>query len=480
MAFTVTNLNTATDPGPISSRGITNVTASVGDLLIIVCQTSNSGSSGAAVTVTVADNSAASGAANTYTQRTQVNKTGGVVDDGTTLTMFTCIVTRPLSANTITCSFSPLCNQGVAVGGYRFAPGSGEAALYVEAGSGATGNSTTPSITSGTIVTNDTIVAALATEGDAVCTGDSDTTRGNWSTQYGATSGGGGGVLEGQFESQWKTVTSDGTQTYNPTLASAQDWAVNYIVVRAVNIAISALIGTGFSLPVRQTIAPALAIALAASGPVEPGRPGQSSRSIDWYSPLNSPVQVPRRNPAALANYQAFTPAQFTETVYYDKYAFPWAEPVRLKIGLNASLQVATTGDTTVLPVGQIFPYYQWFAEPVRLPRGLPAYLQQWYHRDVPTTPTPIGFYYDFSLPIPPDTMSAYKIAIYQAIPSRILPPVDVTATMAATESSVDVALIGVEVYDSATPATSTGDIAIVSIYSISATAGGLGAIQGD
>ena len=230
---TITNLGTGSDPGPSGSRAVINVTANVGDLVVVIYATANSGASGAAISISVSDTSTEAGAANVYTQRLQVNYSpGGVANDGITLTFFTSVLTRAITADNINASFSPSSAQGNAVAAIGFRPSAGKTASYVGAApSGVTGNSANPQITTNTILNGETVVCAMATEGNATTTGDSDTNDGTWSSLYGVTSS--GTTDAGQVRTQHKFLTADSTQIWNPTLSAAQDHALGYIVIKA-------------------------------------------------------------------------------------------------------------------------------------------------------------------------------------------------------------------------------------------------------
>lgn len=73
---------------------------------------------------------------------------------------------------------------------------------------------------------------ALGQEGNGTRTGDSDTTNGSWSTAQGT----GFGTTTGGQEiiTQFKVVTADGTQTYNPTASPIGDWNCMVMTFREV------------------------------------------------------------------------------------------------------------------------------------------------------------------------------------------------------------------------------------------------------
>lgn len=119
----------------------------------------------------------------------------------------------------------------------------GTGPTFVTGGNGTGSNTGTPTVTSGSIAINDMIVGAGFKEGPDNWTGDSDTTNGSWSTKQsngliGSTTG--IGVV-----SQCKTVTSAGTQTYDPT-CTASDVVLAWIeIAETQTFTASAAVTTG-------------------------------------------------------------------------------------------------------------------------------------------------------------------------------------------------------------------------------------------
>lgn len=188
-----------------------------------------------------------------------------------------------------------------------------------------------------------------------------------------------------------------------------------------------------WSLPVRQKILPALAIALAASGPFSPtffaGMEPGADNAASWIYPWSTPV---RFKPAVLAADQPFAALAPTPPIVSFAYYNWLTEPVRFKPGLATHLQQVTAIDTKPIPNPVVLKgWYNWWSEPVRFKIGLATHLQQ--------------------------TLAYHP---------RILPTPQVTATMNALETNNDVFLGGIYVYDSVTPATS-GAGARVSIIEV-------------
>jgi hypothetical protein len=90
---------------------------------------------------------------------------------------------------------------------------------YSTGGVGAGSTTASPSITTSSITAPNYVIAMAGAEGDNTWVPDSDTTNGTWSTML--TNGSGTGLAGMTIISQYKTVSTSGTQTYNPTLTSA-------------------------------------------------------------------------------------------------------------------------------------------------------------------------------------------------------------------------------------------------------------------
>lgn len=200
-----------------------------------------------------------------------------------------------------------------------------------------------------------------------------------------------------------------------------------------------------FSLPVRQKIAPALAIALAASGfiagplaftgetsgsfvyawsePVrekpglrsylQPFHTGEINPSVfsaePWFAPLSEPVREKIGTKAANQSFLAYVAAQtqnfplrsgeinFAEETQFSKYSYAWSEPVRVKPGIQVSNQDYLFFEEEP-PIEMMAAWYDWLSEPVRQKPGLGSYLQQTWTFD--TTPVPTGRYYGWFAPL--------------------------------------------------------------------------------
>jgi len=93
--------------------------------------------------------------------------------------------------------------------------------------SGASGATATPSITTGNIFNGQLVLGVVGREYNATRTDDADTSNGSWSASQNA---GFGSTTSGiEIISQWKIVTADGTQTFNPTFGGQSVKPVNSV-----------------------------------------------------------------------------------------------------------------------------------------------------------------------------------------------------------------------------------------------------------
>ena len=131
-----------------------------------------------------------------------------------------------------------------------------------------------------------------------------------------------------------------------------------------------------WSEPVRQRIAPQLAVALIASGLayVNAGPFAEPVTEDRFHAAWSEPVRekVNRQLATALIASGATVPpiAPFPETVTEDRWHQPWSEPVRVKPALPAGEQ-----QFLALQPWPADPYgwFNWLAEPVRVRPALPS-----------------------------------------------------------------------------------------------------------
>lgn len=210
-----------------ATLAVTGVDAAVGDLLVLACAADNSGASGAISTST----SITDAAGNTWTSRAQTNESGGGVNaGGTTLSVWTCLVTSALTAASITINFSPN-TPAKAAAIQRIQPASGCAIVFDAVGPGVNGTGTTHSSGAVDVPLGSTIFGFTSVETSAAITPDSDTTNGTWSTQQTVTATGGSAATSQVLSVQRKTATASGNQTYDTSTAASREYALNYLVV---------------------------------------------------------------------------------------------------------------------------------------------------------------------------------------------------------------------------------------------------------
>lgn len=188
-----------------------------------------------------------------------------------------------------------------------------------------------------------------------------------------------------------------------------------------------------WSEPVRQKIAPALAVALIASGlfaPVLTTQQFVDGIESRWHQPWSEPVRFKKGIPAYLQQTDSLqVPVQPPASKLIQWYA-PLTEPVRIKPRLPTPEQPFFYFEPEP-PIAMAMPWYGWLSEPVRYPAGLKVWLQRFFEA-----------------------------------PPRLLPTPNVTATLAATEINTDVALFGIQVYNPITPV-SPATTANVSIHEV-------------
>jgi hypothetical protein len=199
---------------------------------LVVTPVSNYAASSFAVLVGAYDNSGANGAdpfssivdsvGNTWTSRQAALFDPGAASAGVTLRMFTSdmTVSTLTTANNITISFGANSTTAKAWVLHEITSNVvGATISYVQGNVGAGVTSAAPTITTASITIGNAVIGAGAAESANTWAGDADTTNGNWSTQQSNAAGTGAAGMS--VTSQRKIVTASATQTYNPTLTSA-------------------------------------------------------------------------------------------------------------------------------------------------------------------------------------------------------------------------------------------------------------------
>lgn len=227
MALTGTNRGTGGNTTAATSIAITPASNfSSGSMAILAIAYDNSGGGGADPYSSITDS-----VGNTWTSRQNALNDPGAASAGSTLRIFTSNMSTALTtANTITVNFG----SSTTAKSWTLTEIAAAANFIPEYATGnvATGSNTTPTITSTSITSGNVILGAMANEGNATITADSDTTNGSWSTQQ--TINNGTGTSGMQVASQYKITTGTGTQTYNLTLSATGDWSIGWIEIREV------------------------------------------------------------------------------------------------------------------------------------------------------------------------------------------------------------------------------------------------------
>lgn len=213
-----------------------------------------------AFVVVVADNSATSGtspissvtdtAGNTYVSVYSGNRTSaGVANDGVSLRVFSSRLDTALtSSDSVTVSFSTATvNKALHVYQVK-APVSGEKAV-TEITGGATGSGTSATITTGSVNSQRVVCGITAREGTTSQTDDTDTTNGVWTTSL--VGGPNAGV---RFHLQIKDITGTGTQTYNTSWSTTQDYVHAYVALATAWVRTGTNSGTGTQTASRNII----------------------------------------------------------------------------------------------------------------------------------------------------------------------------------------------------------------------------------
>jgi hypothetical protein len=235
MAATITDLAGGTSTSSSSSytsAATVTATAADRDWLVVIVGVANSG--------TLNLSSVTDSAGNTYTERAtrQYTPFPGI---GGCFGVYTTEVTSDITNGQVTVNLSSSsANKAVQV--YRFRPGTGEFASYIEGATFAGSTATSHSVPSISVTDADTIFCFAGISDDSTWTGDSDTTNGSWSTLV--TRIAASATPDVNLSSQYKTVTATGNQTWTVT-GPSRPGVPGYIILRSdVPSSIEALAGS--------------------------------------------------------------------------------------------------------------------------------------------------------------------------------------------------------------------------------------------
>ena len=216
-AVTVNARGTGSNTTGSTSLTVTPGTNSAaGSLGVLAISLDNAGTAGSAV---ICNASMTDSVSNPWTLRLDVLFDNGAASAGIELCIYTAPFTTAFTtANNVVVGFgaSPASKAWAL---WEVVPDTGFIPVYVT-GAGNTGSTTgTPTVTTSSISSGDVVIGAGAVESADTWTGDADTTNGSWATHQ--HTAGGTGTTGAAITSQSKVVTATATQTYNPTLTSA-------------------------------------------------------------------------------------------------------------------------------------------------------------------------------------------------------------------------------------------------------------------
>jgi hypothetical protein len=114
---------------------------------------------------------------------------------------------------------------------FEVVPTAGKVMSYITGAAGTGGTSASPTVTTSSITSGDVVIGGGGAESSDTWAGDADSTNGSWSTQQHNVAGSGASGMS--VTAQSKVVSGTATQTYNPTLTSA-DVILGWIQLREI------------------------------------------------------------------------------------------------------------------------------------------------------------------------------------------------------------------------------------------------------
>lgn len=222
----------------MSSRGTGGNTT--GATSVTVTPASNLAAGSMGVIVLAADNAGAAGnnancnasmtdsVGNTWTRRLDVWFDNGAASAGIELCIYTGELTTAFTtANNVVVGFG----NSVTAKSWtltEIVPTAGFMPSFVTGAGGTGATDGVPTVTTSSITSGNIVIGGGAAEATLAWTGDADTTNGTWTNEQEI--GNGTGTSGAAVTSQAKVVTATATQTYNPTLTSA-DRIIGWIEV---------------------------------------------------------------------------------------------------------------------------------------------------------------------------------------------------------------------------------------------------------
>lgn len=214
-----------------NTTGATSVTVTpasnlaAGSMGVIVVAADNAGAAGSALNCNA---SMADSVGNTWTLRLDVLFDNGAASAGIELCVYTGhIATAFTTANNVVVGFG----NSVTAKSWTLTevvPTAGLVPQFVTGAGGTGATSATPTVTTSSITSGNVVIGGGAAEATLAWTGDADTTNGTWANEQEI--GNGTGTSGAAVTSQAKVVTATATQTYNPTLTSA-DQIIGWIQI---------------------------------------------------------------------------------------------------------------------------------------------------------------------------------------------------------------------------------------------------------
>jgi hypothetical protein len=219
-------------PASSSAAGTTlafqpGLTASPGDILLVVIAQDNGGTNGAQSmsAPTLINGTAGKG---TVTSRRTQNYDPGAADAGITQGIYEILVTAPWTASDwVQCNSSA--SDRISAHVVRLRPDPGFALAFGTAGGTSGASSAAPTTTTGSITSGDVVVAAYAGATNESVTADADSSNGSWSSQSSSSSDSGTLATSTTVACQSKITTGTATQTYDVTTSSAASCIVGYV-----------------------------------------------------------------------------------------------------------------------------------------------------------------------------------------------------------------------------------------------------------
>lgn len=217
MALTGTNRGTATDATAGTTFAIVPASNFAANSFGVLCVAADNAGSGGATTVMPATITDSVG--NLWTRRQNAIYDPGAASAGVDTGIYTAPISTLTTAANITITWAGAASVASQVSTLTEFVASVGVPDYVTGGVGTGAASAVPTVTTGSITSGDAVVGMGGAESGNTWVADADATNGAWSTMQAAAAG--TGLTGMSITSQFKIVTGTATQTYNPTLTSA-------------------------------------------------------------------------------------------------------------------------------------------------------------------------------------------------------------------------------------------------------------------